>query len=114
MTTTISEQRTTRPALPAVDCAPWCDDGAGHTDALFPRDQYCSTDRREVPLLRMRPIEGGLDQLGAYLIRERFEAEPFVQLTHDDDAVAQVTLKEARQYAADLLALVDLAEGVSA
>src|SRR4051794_35030297 len=28
--------------LPAVECTPWCEHGDGHTDAMFPEDQWCS------------------------------------------------------------------------
>ena len=54
MTTTTSDER---PTLPAVECAPWCEDDAGHTDAESFDDQWCSSEETRVLLTRMPMVE---------------------------------------------------------
>ena len=40
---------TERPPLPPVVCAPWCEDGGGHTDAVFAEDQTCMGEQHITP-----------------------------------------------------------------
>lgn len=96
--------------LPAVDCAAWCRDGNGHVTEWHPYDQTCFSPDRVISLLRERPVDGALDNLRAYLVRERFEVEPYLNLEHGEEHVAKVTLAEARELIAALTGLVDAAE----
>ena len=48
--------------LPAVACTPWCVDGSGHTDAVFPEDQVCRGETVEVELTRQPLVEVGEDE----------------------------------------------------
>ena len=43
-------------STPPIDCAAWCADGQGHSDA-HPEDQYCSAAYMEIELTRERPQE---------------------------------------------------------
>ena len=84
MSTIVAPQST----LPPVDCAPWCQDGDGHTDEHFPDDQYCSSETVRVPLTRHKMLDVGdgswqLDEMRAWILRERFEANASIQLIHD-------------------------------
>lgn len=91
--------------LPPVECAPWCEDGAGHTDAFHPLDQYCYSPTERISLIRQDVIEGieegshMLDYLCVYLLRDRFDAEPHIALGHADMAVAALTPAEALELA---------------
>jgi hypothetical protein len=102
--------------LPAVDCATWCADGTGHTDAGHPDEQGCTSHARRVTLLRHEPVgsaSGGwqMDSLAAHVARDRFE-DASVQLNHDIFSVASMTPAEARELAAALSASADAAESV--
>ncbi len=88
--------------LPAVTCAPWCTDGAGHVKAWHPEDQYCIGERQDVELTAMPLLtfQGELedrarDTFGAYLLRERDSIATAVELVHDDAPVAKLTPAEA-------------------
>ena len=108
-------RRTPNP-LPPVDCAPWCEDGDGHTDrVLHPRDQYCASVDYSVPMTREPLVEGTeegtreLDTLRAYLIRERFEAEAHIELGRGDMAGVELTPAEALELARVLTLLAGAA-----
>lgn len=105
----------TSTTLPPVECTSWCQDGNGHTTAWHPQDQACMSETQRVSLLRQEPLTGFsdgstmLDYLSAYLIRERFENEAFVQLGHNDQSVASLTQDEALELGQTLIALVETA-----
>jgi len=100
---------TTSRTLPAVECAPWCSSGDGHPDEWHPRDQACLSDKPTVQLALMPLLEGGPDDMGAYLLRERAAGSTTVELTHNDLPVASLTLDEAAAYAQAIVQLVQAA-----
>lgn len=100
-----------RRTLPPVECTSWCTHGDGHTEQMFPEDQYCVSASISVDLLRERPVEGQLDNLSAQLYRERFEAEPHVEVHQGDGKVASMTLDEAESFSRQLLVMVGRARG---
>lgn len=93
--------------LPPVECAPWCEDGNGHADAVAVEDQFCASAAEEVELLR-QPSEypRELARLHTYLARERFEAEPHVQVVLQERPLVDLTVDEAAALAESLLRLV--------
>ena len=116
MSSIISEQRTPQQTLPPIQCAPWCTDGDGHPGNWHPQDQYCTSQEIRVSLTREDPIEGYeegthmLDYVTTYLVHDRFEAEPHVQVAQNDLAGPRLTLAEAREYFQKGLLLVSAAE----
>jgi hypothetical protein len=102
--------------LPAVDCAPWCRDGHGHTDAFHPDDQACMSETQSVDLTAMPRVmwQGkveGRDNLRAYILRERDARSATVELCHDDNSVASLTFDEVLEVAHILRTLVSIARG---
>jgi hypothetical protein len=99
MTTTTEPRMTT---LPPIVCAPWCEDGDGHTDALFREDQVCrilSVTDGGIPLSRHGYVEYdggrlGLDRLHVALFRDLFE-EPYFEVGTESNGV-KLTPDEAR------------------
>jgi hypothetical protein len=62
---------TERHLLPPVMCAPWCEDGDGHANAVFREDQTCWGPATYVDL----SLEPTQDEAGAYL--PRFGAQAY-------------------------------------
>jgi hypothetical protein len=54
---------TERHPLPPVVCAPWCEDGDGHTGSLFREEQTCWGQADYVDLSRERVTRDGPDVL---------------------------------------------------
>jgi hypothetical protein len=87
-------------ALPAVECAPWCRDGKGHTDALDIDDQACMSEEHIVeltnePLVRLAGASTQLGTLEAYLLREHDERSTTIEISKSDIPVASLRLDEA-------------------
>ena len=96
----MNEMLTQAQALPAVECAPWCRDGNGHTKAVEPDDQACISDEHTVelstePLARFAGASTRLETLEAYLLRERDAVSPSIELSKGDIPVASLKLEEA-------------------
>jgi hypothetical protein len=108
MTATITE------TLPAVECAPWCEDGTGHTDAWHPDDQWCHGPLHIVKMTRM-PLEHytdrdgntehWLDDVRVTLQKER-EGRPYVYLNRGENVGVSLTLTETRELRDHLTALL--------
>lgn len=86
--------------LPAVECAPWCRDGNGHTNALQPDDQACISEEHTVelstePLVRLAGASTQLETLEAYLLREPDTLSSSIELSKGDIPVASLKLDEA-------------------
>ena len=99
--------------LPPIDCAPWCEDGNGHTDAEHPDDQSCVAGYVEFPFARgpQEVVKGsGMfypRSMTLSLQRDTF-ADPFVTLWQS--GLVELTATEARQVAEHLLHLADMVE----
>jgi len=106
--TTTAEPRTT---LPAVECAPWCDEGDGHTDERFVSDQTCSnkTQRLELTSEPLLMWEGKVECrafLHFGLHRDAYSTRTIVDLIHNEEHDIHLTLDEAESLGRDLLELV--------
>jgi hypothetical protein len=110
VSTIVSETRAT---LPPIQCTPWCEQGDGHPNEVHPLEQYCASETVHVRLTRENPIEGHLDDVSAYLVHDRFEAEPHVTVGHNDQHVAAMTLDEAEEYFRKGLLLVSAARAAA-
>jgi uncharacterized protein DUF6907 len=114
MTLNISSQA---PTLPAVACAPWCVDGAGHTDALYPEDQVCRGETVAVELARQPLVEVGedswrRDSVHLYLLRHAGASAPTVEMYRGElGESVSLTVDEAEALSAALLAAVRSARG---
>ena len=92
----------TRGSLPPIVCAPWCEDGAGHTAAGFREDQHCyilSVDG--IPLSRHGYVEYDagrldLDRLHVAVFRDLFE-EPYLEVGVESQMASKLTPGEARE-----------------
>lgn len=101
-----------RTNLPPIECAPWCEDGAGHGDRTSPEDQYCSALYLELELAR-DPVQVAED--GPYfrrtanlnLERDPF-GEPYVSAYIQN---GNLTLDEAEEIGKRMLEQVELARG---
>ncbi len=115
-TSSPTETAPTSPAgtIPPIECATWCVDGAGHTGAGHPDDQYCIAGYLELELAREAPeqiIPGGdfhRQEMVLSLQRDPF-AEPYISWSAGGGLV-KLTPAEARQFGAHLVHLADLAE----
>jgi hypothetical protein len=98
--------------LPAVECAPWCLYGDGHTDATHPDDQRCYGEPHIVRLTRQRVQtykgERWLDNVQFYLARHA--GQTYLSLNRDDGVGVELTLTEAAELRDDLSALLKVAE----
>jgi hypothetical protein len=108
MTATITE------TLPAVECTPWCEDGAGHSDAWHPGDQWCRGPLYVVKMTRMPlehythrdgTLEHWLDDVRVSLQKER-KGQPYVSLNRGENGGVALTLTEARELRDHLTALL--------
>ena len=86
--------------LPAVECAPWCRDGRGHTAAFERDDQACISDEHTVelttePHVRLAGASTQLETLEVYLLRERDAWSSTIEVSKGDIPIASLTLNEA-------------------
>jgi len=115
MTTIVSEIVTTNEQLPAVQCAPWCQDGDGHTAELSPDDQWCHSTAQHVTLTRHHLVDGYSegarmrDYVQSYLGREA-EGRPYIHLGHGDEVGVELTPSEALELARVLTLLAGAAK----
>jgi hypothetical protein len=98
--------------VPAVECASWCKDGAGHTDVHDPADQHCESHSRRVPLVQHQLLGGGAeprahDQLVGLIRREPGASAPRIMVQHNDATVIDLSVEDARQLALELLKLAE-------
>jgi hypothetical protein len=101
-------------SLSAVDCAPWCQNGTGHTDAIHVADQWCSGPDHRVTLTR-EPMKRyrtsrWLDNIVVAPAREH-HGRPYVQMVRDDAATTTLTGAEAIELGTALLRAGKLAGG---
>jgi hypothetical protein len=117
-TTTSSDTQNTQDVehrLPPIECAPWCEDGTGHTNRDHPDDQYCSAGYQVMELTREVPEQitpGGAfyrRELSVQLYRDPFSV-PYVSSWLAGAGGMKLTLAEARQYATQILHLADMAD----
>jgi Domain of unknown function (DUF6907) len=90
----------TTQAMVAVDCAPWCRDGSGHTTALHPDDQACISDEHTVelstePHVRLAGASTQMETLEMYLLRERDAQSASIEISKGDIPIASMKLDEA-------------------
>lgn len=96
--------------LPAIECAPWCLDGSGHADAIFPEDQVCRGETVEVPLTRLPMVEVGTDEwtreaVHLYLLRHAGALMTTVEVYRGDlGETVSMTVDEAEALGESLLA----------
>ena len=86
--------------LPAVECAPWCRDGKGHTAALERDDQACVSDEHTVelttePRVRLAGASTQLETLEVYLLRECDARSSTIEVSKGDIPIASLRLEEA-------------------
>jgi hypothetical protein len=104
--------------LPAVDCAPWCEDGDGHVTQWSPRDQVCYGPEHRVKLSRMPLLLDEYngqqirqrDWVSVYLHRQGDGASTSIELAHNEVAGVTLSPAEAREIARHLLECADTAE----
>jgi hypothetical protein len=77
-----------------VDCAPWCQDGKGHSDCHHVADQYCFSTYEQVPLTTRPLVECDmmkcLDNLDV-LLRRQVGGQTVVVL-NDETTNREITL----------------------
>lgn len=100
--------------LSPVSCAPWCQDGNGHVDALHVDDQYCISNTASVPRSLAKLVEWvsgswGMDYWTVYLQREYDRTHATVQLGQGDDLTESLTPDEAEQLGRLLIELAEKA-----
>lgn len=110
-----------REKLPPVKCTPWCADGTGHTDAVFPEDQTCWGYDRYVDLSLAEVM---LDSQGAWYAglgacahrsAKTMQSSVYVHLRDitlrrgDEpvDSSIRLTANEARAFASALVVAAD-------
>ena len=74
--------------LPPVECAPWCEDGTGHTDAWHPADQYCRVQTDDIPLTAEELVEWdtgrwGFGDVTTSATREPYSTRPLINVSHN-------------------------------
>ncbi len=106
--------------FPAVECAPWCQVGDGHTDVLGPEDQWCHSVSDDVylsrrSLVRMTSGTWQQDRLEVRIERDSGARDPHIALV-DETQPPQVPLsiREARDLAAKINRACDIAEATDA
>jgi hypothetical protein len=98
-------------SLPPIVCAPWCEQGNGHTDEGFREDQVCRiTSGEGMPLHRHGYVEYdggqlGPDRLHVTVFRDLFE-EPYFEVGTDSEAV-KMTPAEVREHVRVLTEMLD-------
>jgi hypothetical protein len=103
------------PAIPPVECAPWCLDGSGHGDAIHHADQYCITEDRRILLSAEMTVEydkgvRGLGCVDVYASREAYSIRPLVKVVHNEDGrdgTITLTVAEARELMNALSTIVE-------
>lgn len=99
--------------LPPITCKPWCEAGDGHPGAWISEDQTCKGQERHVPLVLPvripgRPLDADPEYAQTYLTQQFFEGPTRVWIGLSETATGWLsTVKEARAFAAHLLALCD-------
>ena len=96
----MNQTQTQAQALPAVECAPWCRDGMGHTTALERDDQACISDEHTVeltgePHVRLAGASTQLETLEVYLLREPDAQSSTIEFSKGDIPIASLRLDEA-------------------
>jgi hypothetical protein len=103
---------TARSGCSPLDCQPWCRDGDGHPHERAREDQWCLGIEYRVQL-STEPNEflsdGTIRQpyLNTYLLRQADDAAPRVFIANCGRSGKSATLEEARQFALEILTLVD-------
>jgi hypothetical protein len=103
-----------RESLPPVQCAPWCEDGDGHTNARHVDDQWCSSTENRVSLTRTPMVllcddSWRLDYVTTYLVRDAYEVGARINLSRGEDAGVYLTPDEARELGETLIRLAEQA-----
>jgi len=108
MTTHIFPTRGLEPII----CEPWCEDRDGHPNQRLREDQCCFGPEHRVPLSNA-PMEhvgnASTEQqyLNTYLMRPADDPAPRIFIGYNEAPGRPATLDEARQFALEILALVD-------
>jgi hypothetical protein len=105
-----------RQPLPPVTCTPWCSDGNGHGGALFAGDQRCISVPVQIPgsLLRPDPEDTSGEPEYVCVYGEGWANDalpPQIHVGQSEAAGLKLTVDEARQVAAALIAAADVVEG---
>ena len=110
-----------------VQCEPWCLDGDGHQRELYRHDQWCQGEivkvifglEEHAPAIPVTAVDLTEPGISVYP-RRHWHGLPYVTLNiyreHTNDHLAidtdlKVTVAEARELAAALLAVADVIEG---
>ena len=106
----MNQTHTQHQRLPAVECAPWCRDGKGHTSALERDDQACISDEHTVelttePHVRLAGASTQLATLEVYLLRERDVRSSTIEVSKGDIPIASLMLGEALELGRILTAM---------
>lgn len=108
-----------REGLPVVACRAWCEYGDGHPGESHPDDQWCGSEPERVTLTREPLVEvdsdtWALDDMRAYVMQGKYEAEPRVHLGRGESHGVYLTPGEARALGEALVRLADTAESTHA
>jgi hypothetical protein len=107
--------------LAPVQCTPWCEDGAGHTDAEAPDEQFCRSAPHTVELAETPDGAGGTWRSRMYLnlYRDAEDDErsgatrldrPRIEVVGPGADTLSLSAGEARTLARTLLELAATAE----
>lgn len=101
-----------RPVTEPITCQPWCEDGDGHVSELFAEDQRCESEHRQT--FPQSAGEPDYDQVTAFARQRRDEPAVVALYIYfgSTDEVIELTTEEARQVAANLIAVADEIEAV--
>jgi hypothetical protein len=103
---------TARAGCSLLECQPWCRDGDGHPYERAREDQWCLGLEHRVPL-STEPTEYLSDgttrapYLHTFLLRQADDTAPRVFIGHGGRLGRSATLQEAREFALEILTLVD-------
>jgi hypothetical protein len=116
-TTAVADTSATVTAtMPAVVCAPWCEEGDGHVTARHPDDQHCHAGNVEIELHREEPqqiVAGDAyyrRDLNLTLWQAPF-SEPYAELFVFGMGGVKLTMEELEQVGQHALHLVALMRG---
>ena len=106
---------TDQTTLPPVTCTPWCQYGDGHPREFMAEDQSCFTADTHISASLHDPVEmndgtTAPEWVSVYGQAWHHGMAPEIHLGQGEDGGMRLTVSEARQVAAALIAAADVIE----
>ena len=101
--------------LPPITCQPWCEDGDGHPNEIFPEDQWCMSAEQTVQVSHYPSFKGpdgvfAPEEVTVYASQHQVAAGTVTVSLGGADTLL-LSPAEARAIAAAMIASADLADG---